>query len=469
MKNERLDHKKSIPFGMDPTRAGIFGLGLVSGIVYFFNLKLAGFMPGFLRLDGVFFYICLALFLSVIYLVAVRLVFKIPDRIGRSRHLVILIVAFGLFFRAALVPSDPDLLSTDMYRYVWDGRVQRHGINPYAYAPEAEQLRTLRDEAVYEKMNRKEYPTIYPAGAQLFFRLFHHLVGDSVSGFKGLMVFFEMMTMLLLVLTLRAHGLQDARVIIYAWNPLVVFEIAYGGHVDGLTVFFTVLAFYLDAGGRKIPAVVALAFSSATKLYPALLLPAFLNRGERVKGGVVFVAVFLMLYTPFVPVGGKIIGFLPNYFTSPYENFNLGLKTLITEPFPELDPVLISKLFVLALAAAGSVVFFRHKTKEQMIRCAYVLIGLLIVLMPTALHPWYVVILVPFLCFFPSAAWLIFTGMVSLSYVYYEPSMGELPVWVTLLEYLPLFAILATGYVLKRHVLPKWAPAVLGRPEEKKS
>lgn len=469
MEIERSAHKRQTPFGIDSIQAGIFGLGLISGIIYLLNLKLDRFMPESLQLTGIYLYICMALFLNVPYLVGAHLIFKHLDRIGRSKRLVILIIAFGIFFRAVLVPSDPDLLSTDMYRYVWDGRVQQHGINPYAYAPSAEQLRTLRDDTIYPKMNRKEYPTIYPAGAQLFFHLFHSLVGDSVPGFKGMMVFFEMLTMLVLVLTLKAYGLQDARIFIYAWNPLVIFEIGYGGHVDGLTVFLTVLAFYMDAKKKKIPAVIALAFSSATKLYPALLLPAILNRGERAKGTIAFIVFFLLLYVPFLTVGKKIVGFLPSYLTSPYETFNLGLKFLITELFPELDYVLISNIFILSLVAAGLFVFFREKQNEQVIRCAYILIGLLIVLMPTALHPWYVVILVPFLSFFPSAAWLIFTCTVTVSYVYYEPSMGTQPIWVSLLEYIPLFAILTIGYVLKRHAHSNWAPGVLGQPEEKQS
>jgi Gpi18-like mannosyltransferase len=296
MEIELPAHKRETPFRIDPVRLGILGLGLISGIFYFFNLELDRFMPASLQLGGIRLYVCMALLLNVLYFVGARLVFKNLDRIGRSKRLVILIVVFGVCFRAALVPSDPDLLSTDMYRYVWDGRVQQHGINPYAYAPSAEQLSTLRDDTIYSRMNRKEYPTIYPAGAQLFFRLFHGLVGDSVAGFKGMLVFFEMLTMLALVSTLRAYGLPDARIFIYAWNPLVIFEIGYGGHVDGLAVFFTVLAFYLDAKKRKLPAVVALAISSATKLYPAILLPALLTRGEWVKGAIGFFASFLLLY-----------------------------------------------------------------------------------------------------------------------------------------------------------------------------
>jgi alpha-1,6-mannosyltransferase len=450
MKIERVTHESTARSSLDPVEYGVIGLGLASGGVYLLNFKLEEFLPGFLHLTGIYLYIGMSLFLSVLYLIGARLIFTHLARVGRSKSLVGMIIGFGIVFRAVLVPTDPALLSTDMYRYVWDGRVQQHGINPYLNAPSAEQLRSLRDDTIYPNVNRKEHPTVYPAGAQLVFRLFHILVGDSIHGFKGLLVFLDLLTMGLLVLTLRAYEFDDARIYIYAWNPLVIFEIACGGHVDGLTVFLTVLAFCLDAKRMKIPGVAALAFSSATKLYPALLLPALLSRGDRIKGTITFVAVFLLFYLPFLSVGEKIIGFLPNYFTSPYESFNLGLKYLVMDLFPEMDYVNISNVLVLTLMAAALVVFFREKRNEQVVRCAYVLIGLLIVLMPTALHPWYVVILVPFLCFFPSAAWLIFVCTVTVSYIYYAPAMHILPLWVSLLEYLPLFGLLAIGVVRNR-------------------
>jgi hypothetical protein len=270
-----------------------------------------------------------------------------------------------------------------------------------------------------------------------------------------------------LVSTLRAYGFEEARLFIYAWNPLVIFEIGYGGHVDGLTVFFVLLAFYLGAQKRIIPAVVALAFSSLIKFYPALLLPALLNRGDRIKGTIAFIVFFILFYLPFFPVDDKIVGFLPQYFTSPYESFNLGLKYLIMDLLPGLDYLLISKIFLLVLIAAGLFVFFKEKQNEQVIRYAYILIGLLIVLMPTALHPWYMVILVPFLSFFPSVAWLTFTCMLTLSYIYYAPSMGNLPVWVSLLEYLPLFLLLAIGFVRKQVVSREKVGGALTRPGAK--
>lgn len=430
---------------------GIIGLGLISGAVYLFNFKLHGFAPKYLNKTDIHTFLFLFLFLSIIYFIGVYLILKHLSQVGRSKSLVIIIIFFAIFFRAFLVPTDPVVLSKDMYRYIWDGRVQENGINPYLYAPSSEELKPLKDDKIYPNINRKDYPTIYPAGAQLLFRAFHIITGDSIFGFKSLMVFSDVMTVLMLIALLRAYGFEETRVFIYAWNPLVIFEIGYSGHLEGLTVFLMVMAFYLNAVKKKMPAVIALAFSSATKLYPALLLPSFLNRSERIKGVITFVVSFLLLYLPFLTAGNKIAGFLPIYFKNPHESFNLGLKYLIMGLFQGLDYFLLSKIFMLILAVAGFYFLFREKQKEQVIRCAYMLIGLLIVLMPASLHAWYVIILIPFLTFFPSIAWLLFTCTVALSYIKYVTPMGIMPVWVLLMEYLPLFALLAIGYIFKRY------------------
>ena len=456
MDMEKLKNKRTKGLRNYSIHVGIFGLGLISGAVYLFNFKLHRLIPEFLYKTDIHMFLFLFLFLAIIYFIGVYLILNHLSQVGRSKSLVIIIIFFAIFFRAFLVPTDPVVLSKDMYRYIWDGRVQQNGINPYLYPPSSEELKPLRDDKIYPNINRKDYPTVYPAGAQLVFRVFHILAGDRIIGFKGLMVFFDVMTVLMLLALLRADGFEETRVFIYAWNPLVIFEIGYSGHLEGLTVFLMVLAFYLNAIKKKMPAVIALAFSSATKLYPALVLPAFLNRGERIKGVTAFVVSFLLFYLPFLNAGNKMAGFLPIYFKNPYESFNLGLKYLIMRLFHGLDYFLLSKIFMLVLVAAGFFFFFREKQKEQVIRCAYILIGLLIVLMPASLHPWYVIILIPFLTFFPSIAWLIFTCTVSLSYIKYATPMGIMPVWVLLLEYLPLFALLAIGYIFKRYAPQNW-------------
>ncbi|MGD8262310.1 MAG: hypothetical protein PVJ22_08105, partial [Desulfobacterales bacterium] len=435
--------------------AAIIGLAIISGAIYLLNFELQKFVPALANKTSIHVYVILFLFLCIVYFLGVLLVLKAGLKIERATHLVVIILFAGTLFRVCLAPTEPSVLSKDMYRYIWDGRVQQSGINPYLFPPAAQELKNLQDNRIYPNINRKNHPTIYPAGAQLFFRLVFAIVGDSVYGYKGFQVVIDILSMLLLVALLKVWGFGPARVIVYAWNPLVIFEIAYSGHLEGVVVFLMVAAFYLTSINKKIPGYILLAICSGIKLYPALLLPAMIRRKDRIKGILTFIITFSALYLPFVSAGNRIAGFLSTYLNNPYESFNWGLKNLIMRLFPGLDYSLLSHLFILALMAVGLVIFIKEKHGVQMIRYAYILVGFLIVLMPASLHPWYVILIIPFLTFFPSLAWLIFSATVTLSYLKYATDMGVMPTWVLFTEYLVLFALLILGYIFKHWISPK--------------
>ena len=429
--------------------AVIIGLGILSAAIYWINFKIDDFVPIFSGLADLQLYVVLFLFLGVFYLLGVFLVLKMTPT-QTPRWLAGIIILLAIVFRLGLIAPDPVVLSKDMYRYIWDGRVQHNGINPYLYPPGAAELENMRDDRIFPNINRKGYQTVYPAGAQVFFRIFYILAGDSVTGYKAIMVFFDILTLLVLAAWLQTRGFTLSRIIVYAWNPLVIWEIAYSGHLEGLTVFLMSAAFYLHAIRKKIPAIIMLALAAAIKVYPALLLAALLNRGDRVKGLVTFAAAILVLYLPFVGAGGKIAGFLPVYLNNPYESFNLGLKYFLMHLIPGLGYYPLTFLFIIVLAVAGLVVFLKEKNDTEVMRYAYILTGWLMILMPASLHPWYVILIIPFLVFYPGAAWLMFTCTVTLSYLKYVPPEGKMPAWILLAEYLPLFALLAGGYILKK-------------------
>ncbi len=449
---ERSNHKHTNRLKFHAGFAAIVGMGILTAAIYWINFRFYNLVPLFSGHPGIQLYVVIFLFLSVLYLTAVFLVIKMLPFEKESWRLIGTIIFFAIIFRLGLIAPDPAVLSKDMYRYIWDGRVQQNGINPYHYPPGAVELENLRDDQIFPNINRKEYSTLYPAGAQIFFRISYMLVGDSVTGYKGIMVFFDLLTLLVLAALLQTWGLNFSRIIVYAWNPLVIFEIAYSGHLEGLTVFLMVAAFYLYAIYKKIPAVFMLTLSAAVKMYPALLLAAFLNRGDRIKGIITFSATLMLLYLPFSGAGSKIAGFLPVYLKNPYESFNLGLKHLVMHLIPGLDYYLLSLLFIIALAIAGIIVFLKEKKDIEAFRYAYILTGLLMILMPASLHPWYVILIIPFLTVYPNPAWLAFTCTVTLSYLKYTSAQGIMPAWVLITEYLPLFALLATGYMLKRYL-----------------
>ncbi len=428
----------------------ICATGLLSAAVYGFNFGLGRLLTAFWQQTSMHTYLALFAVLSVLYLAAVGLVINCRPTARQSRGLFVGIMAFAVFFRLLLVFQEPVVLSSDMYRFIWDARVQHNGYNPYRYPPGDEALKSLRDDRIYPHINRKSARTLYPAGAQLFFRAVYALVGDSVTGFKGAMVVCDISALAVMAALLKANGRDSNRLLIYAWNPLVVFEIAYSGHLEGITVLLMVGAFYLYARRKRLGGVLLLALSSAIKLYPALLLPALLNRADRIKGPAVFVAALGLLYLPFVGVGEKVMGFLPIYLENPYESFNLGLKSLIMHFFPGVNYYVLSLLFIAGLLSIAIMVLFKDKGDDHGLYLGYVMTGWLMILMPAALHPWYVILIIPFLAFYPNAAWLIFSCTVSLSYVKYISPQGIMPTWVLLCEYLPLLVLLACRSVYLR-------------------
>lgn len=425
-------------------------VGLLSTAVYGLNFGLQDLPPPFRQATSIHAYLVLFAVLSGLYLVAVVLVLNCRPTPRQSKFLLSGIVGLAVVFRLLLVFQEPAVLSNDMYRFIWDGRVQHHGINPYRYPPGDEALQSLRDDRIYPHINRKTARTLYPAGAQLFFRAVYALAGDSVTGFKSIMAVCDISALAVLAALLKTTGRDPNRLLIYAWNPLVVFEIAYSGHLEGITVLLMAGAFYLGTRGGKLWGALLLALSSAVKLYPALLLPALLNRGDRVKGPAIFIGAFGLLYLPFTAAGPKMTGFLPVYLKNPYESFNLGLKSLIMHFFPGVSYYTLSLLFIAGLLAAALVIFFKEKDSDGMLRYALVLTGWLMLLMPAALHPWYVILIIPFLAFYPNAAWLLFSCTVSLSYLKYAAPQGIMPAWVLLCEYLPLAALLVCGYFYPR-------------------
>src|ERR1044071_7680861 len=137
----------------------------------------------------------------VIYVAAAWLCLRTED----SRPLLVLGLMFAALFRLSIIFYSP-YLSDDIYRYVWDGRIQSAGINPYRYIPADESLANLRDDKIYPNMNRRDSAqTIYPPVAEAAFLLITRF-SQSVTWMKAAMVAFEAITIWSLVQLLILFG-----------------------------------------------------------------------------------------------------------------------------------------------------------------------------------------------------------------------------------------------------------------------
>jgi alpha-1,6-mannosyltransferase len=382
-----------------------------------------------------------------------------------TRRSIVLIFAFAILFRAILVFSQPSL-STDMYRYVWDGRVQAHGINPYLYPPAAAQVAGLRDSAIWPQIDWKTYPTIYPAGAELVFAAAWRIWPDNVHWFQAVMVAADLLAGVLLLFLLRALGRSPLAVLIYLWNPLVIFEVAHSAHVDALVLPLLVAAFLARVKGRPALTGLLLGLAASMKLFPVLLLPALWQWQDKHEGHrsawvmpLAFLAAFGLPYLPYLSIGRAVLGFLPVYFHQAF-NFLTAVPVYIAVFQAGGSPELVINALIVAVLLAIYLVFlFRPAADAEtaLRRCLWP-IGAY-TLLTINLYPWYLLWLVPLLALFLAGVqgetrrelarrllssswtgWWLLCGLIALAYTFY---IHRLPDWVAILvQFIPLYEFL---------------------------
>lgn len=419
----------------------VVGLGLLSLGGYALDLHaIVGADPGEL---GAYVGVYLALFaaLFAIYLLAAGVVLR---RATTDRTLLALVLGFGLLFRVAVLPS-PVVLSSDLYRYLWDGRVQWAGVNPYRYAPAAPELAALREERIYPRINRPTKRTVYPPGAEAMFAAVAAVAPNSVVAWRTFLLACEIATGALLLRLLDRMGVPRVAIILYAWAPLAVFEGVQAGHVDVAVLPLVLLAVLWRQQGFLARAGAVLGAAILVKLYPAVLLLAWWRRRDWRFAGA-GLAVVSAGYLPYlVGVGTGVLGFLPEYLGRA-EDFNVGLRFFLTDAIglhgETTRGIAMVALFGALLAVLLRVRHTRGEDPAAILRAAATAAAAYLVLVPTTMHPWYALWILPFLAVAPSAAWLWFTGAVTLSYLVYAWPPQPVPVWVRALEFWPLYALL---------------------------
>lgn len=338
---------------------------------------------------------------------------------GSSRRLVLGIAGVALLARIPLVLLPP-YLSSDVYRYVWDGRVQSAGINPYRYIPADPALEKLRDPEIFPEINRaRTAVTIYPPVAELIF-LAVTRVSASVTAMKAAMVGFEIVTFVLLVRLLAASGLPTGRVAVYAWHPLALWEFAGNGHIDAALIAVVAAALWAARHRRAGLAGLLLAGAALTKFYPAVLAPALYRRWGW-KMPAVFAAAITLAYLPYLGVGWQVLGFLPAYAGE--EGFDAGgtgflLLALLRElpPFAQVSGRAYAVAAAAFLVALGAAMSFARDTRHSPFAAAAVLATVFMVVVSPH-YPWYFSWLIVFACLVRSLALLWLTNACLLLYL----------------------------------------------------
>jgi len=338
----------------------------------------------------------LALVQGAFYLAAVALTWG--SRLSRRALTAVLVVAAVMRLVVLLAPP---YLSDDLNRYVWDGRVEAAGVNPYRYVPADPHLAALRDETIFPSINRSDYaPTIYPPVAEYIFFLGTRLRASSTA-MKATLLVFELAGVLLLLRLLDELSLPRARILIYVWHPLPLWEFAGSGHVDAAVVTFVVLALWARRRQAAWLTGSALAAAALVKFFPAVLFPALYRRWDW-KMPVAAAATVLLAYLPFIGAGSAVLGFLPGYLQE--EGLQSGAGFFLwnilrsVAPLEHLGPGLY-----LGLAAAVLVSLAVHSlfTAEDRYLASSMTLAVAAMVLVSPHYPWYFAWLVPLICFNP--------------------------------------------------------------------
>jgi hypothetical protein len=388
------------------------------------------------------------------------------------------ILLSALVLRLALFPL-PLTLSDDALRYLWDGRVATAGFDPYTLPPAATELTPLRDE-IWRRLPHTEIPTVYPPLAMTAFSIATRLP-FPLFAWKALASAADLGGCALLLALARRRGIAPGRTVWYAWNPLVLLEVAGHGHVDALgaaAVIGTVLCLTPRRGGtdesagpgsRPVAAGVWAAAGILAKLAPAAALPMWGRQSGRPGR---FLAVSLGLATLAVlPVLAAARGVPPGLvrygvsweFNGPlFEPLwrlldamgaapalahgldRLKELTRIWTAWNVLYPYLYPQLLAKALLGAGMLaVVIRSRAERDPVAGTGRLFGSLLLLSATV-YPWYLLWVLPWAALTRHAAWLGLSALILLSYL---PKIAGVPLlpWVFLGIWVPFGVLLAAG------------------------
>jgi alpha-1,6-mannosyltransferase len=383
---------------------------------------------------------------GVAYLLAIREFFRTPEF---PKHLMVFGLVVAALWQVAFlrIPTGSD---DDVRRYVWDGRMQRLGHNPYIVVPNDPALATLHTSET-RAMNHPDEPTLYPPGAELFFRAIT-AIHESTTALRLAFVICELAIIFILLDVLRRTGQGAHWILAYAWNPLLATGVAGSGHVDILGALLLLLSFAALLRRWRAIAAVAFALAVAVKFLPIVLLPLYWRR-VRIRDASLATVVFALLYLPFLNHGRIPIGSLGTYIHS--YRFNDPV-------FAVLERVAGPQVLAGLACFVGFVVAIWFRVKSEAASAngfAWPMAAVL--LCAPVVYPWYLLWLLPFVQSVSTLPIIIWTVSILPAYmVWHLRAVGRpwiLPGRIVLLEYGSV-AITAAFVLWRRRSRPVETP-----------
>jgi hypothetical protein len=343
------------------------------------------------------------------------------------------ILIIAVLLRVPLLFTEP-ALSDDVWRNLWDGRVQVAGENPYIHGPRDPALSHLRDDVTWPRINHPQYRTIYPPFGQMSAAAAGAVA--TVTGlpellaWKLLVVLIELLGMTMLGRALAGRG-NPAPLVLWAWSPLAVFEFSGGGHIDSIALGLSgaAAALWLREGHAGAGALFAGAVMTKFLPFPAGL--GFVGAKGSSRAALAFLATAVLLTIPYIAAGPHIIeqlgvyagnwefnGVLNRWLWIDSWGYTLAALPGAGETLNGIEKG-TGRLIAWIIVLAAGFISARRGTDPFLV--ARRTLALFLAIQPT-IYPWYLANLLPWLCLSPSwsvAVWL------AISPLSYEVFVGQ--------------------------------------------
>jgi alpha-1,6-mannosyltransferase len=361
---------------------------------------------------------------GVAYLLGIREFRSTPEF---PRHVIVFGLALSGLWHVQFLRMPPGL-DDDIHRYLWDGRVQRLGYNPYIVIPSEPSFAGLHTPET-RTLNNAEVPSPYPAGAQLFFRAVTS-IDESTFALKVAFVLCDFAIVLVLLEILRRTGQAEHWALAYSWHPLLAIEVAGSGHVDIVGALLLLISAVALVRRWRAVAAVSLGLAVSVKLLPIILLPLYWKR-IRARDASLAAIVVALLYLPFLNHGRIPIGSLGTY----------------VQRFRFNDPVfaVLERVTAPQLAAGMAVlvglltaIWMRRKSTEASSDAFAWPMAVSLFCAPVV-YPWYLLWLLPFIRSISTLPLMVWTlSIIPTYYVWHLRRIGQpwlVPGWIMVLEY----------------------------------
>jgi hypothetical protein len=341
----------------------------------------------------------------------------------------LLLLAFGIAVACRLpLAMGPVKYDSDMLRYIWDGRVQHLGYNPYAVVPSDPAMAGTHDADTVRMPSRNDR-TPYPPAAQLFFRLVTGMT-ESRQVMKLALTACDVLAILLLWAWLRDTGRDQWAALWYAWNPLVILEVAHSGHIDALGAFWILVSAYCLTRKRTSLASIAFTLAVATKLLPIVLAPLYLGR-VRLRDIGIGAALLAALYLPFMMGVTVPVGAVPNVVA------RIRFNSPIFRPLAWVVTPEGAAVFALAVGL-GAAVWARLRLQASDPAAWAWPMALALACAPV-IYPWYLLYFTPFLVTRATRPLLVWTWTIIPVYIVWDRATRgaawRVPNWLMVVEY----------------------------------